>query len=266
MVKNFTKAILEKLFPDLYLELMSRRARAYSQVLERKYGCTEITHRLIERQGPVVSNGPFKGLEFPSSIFHRHISPKLIGAYEQELHHAFEEVIKHDYQEVLDVGCAEGYYAIGLAQHFPRIFVHAFDTDAWARRVVREMAELNDVNNVIVHGKCDVKWLANYLKLGSFLLCDCEGYEDVLLQPDLVPALRQCDILVELHEKSVAGVSARMKDRFKSTHVITLIRTEPRFPEQYENLAFLSEKDQELAVNELRNGEEQEWLYLRRRK
>jgi hypothetical protein len=39
--------------------------------------------------------------------------PKIIGSYECELHPAIEEIIVNNYAEVWDVGCAEGYYAVG---------------------------------------------------------------------------------------------------------------------------------------------------------
>lgn len=45
--------------------------------------------------------------------------PNLVGSYESELHLQIEQLILERPQVVIDVGCAEGYYAVGLAQRLP---------------------------------------------------------------------------------------------------------------------------------------------------
>ena len=263
MIKTLIKSILKYLFPDFYLELMSHRARADSQRKERKYGCTNITHQLIDRHGAIVQSGPFVGLQFPPSTHDRHLAHKLVGSYECELHETFNKIVKEDYQEILDIGCADGYYAVGLAQHFPNCTVHAFDTDHWARRVTEESSQLNNVDNLSVHGKCNPDWLADYLKPNTFILSDCEGYEDHLFRPSLAPTLLQCDLLIELHEDASPGVTERLVERFQDSHSASVISTRPRHPERYNQLSFLPKEDRELAVNELRAGQ-QSWLFLER--
>jgi len=127
--KDLLKKLVKLVAPEYYLELSAKRARRHSQKIEEKYGCVRITRQLIQHFGPQVQVGPFQGLEFPPSTFDRHLAPKLTGAYEQELHPVFEDIISRNYQEILDIGPADGYYAVGLAQLLPDVPVHAFDID-----------------------------------------------------------------------------------------------------------------------------------------
>jgi hypothetical protein len=53
--------------------------------------------------------------------------PKLLGCYEQELHPALNRAIDTDYGVILNIGCAEGYYPVGLARVLPTAHVIAFD-------------------------------------------------------------------------------------------------------------------------------------------
>jgi len=40
---------------------------------------------------------------------------KLLGFYEQPLQPYIEQVIQTGYPTIINIGCAEGYYAVGLA-------------------------------------------------------------------------------------------------------------------------------------------------------
>lgn len=260
-MKQLIKSALSRIAPGLYLRLSSQRARRHGQRLEREWGYTELAHRVLERNGPAVSGGPFEGLIFPASTFDRHIAPKLFGSYEAALNPLWKEVLGRQYHQVLDIGCADGYFAVGLARALPDSTIHAFDTDPWARRTVREMAEVNQVANVRVHGACGPEWLDEHLRPGAFVLCDCEGYEDVLLDPDTAPALREADLLVELHEHAAPGVTSRLLDRFRETHDAVLVDDVQRAPDDYPTSSFLPGDDRMRALNEVRT-DGQQWLYL----
>jgi protein-L-isoaspartate O-methyltransferase len=47
------------------------------------------------------------------------LAPRLIGTYEDELHPHLAEALAADPEVILDIGCAEGYYAAGLARLAP---------------------------------------------------------------------------------------------------------------------------------------------------
>ena len=60
--------------------------------------------------------------------------PKLIGSYEEEVHPIIEEIIRRRYSIVVNIGCAEGYYAVGFALRIPDAIVYAFDVDTTAQQ------------------------------------------------------------------------------------------------------------------------------------
>lgn len=88
-------------------------ARRSEYVLRRK------TMMIVkERFGDlVVKSGPFRGLQYivAESICSA-LVPKLLGSYESELHETLERLLCNDYDLVLDIGCAEGFYAVGIAK------------------------------------------------------------------------------------------------------------------------------------------------------
>jgi hypothetical protein len=180
-------------------------------------------------------------------------APKLVGSYEAEIQPVIQYVISSQSTTVVDIGCAEGYYAVGLLAAMPNATCFAFDTDPKARVLCAEMAAANHVaNRLHILGKCESHAL-NALSLdGAFVFCDCEGAEAELLDPVLVPDLRSCDILVEIHECFRPGVTKALCERFAGTHTISLINTSKRDPLRYPCLSFLGSKDRSLAVEEFR--------------
>jgi protein-L-isoaspartate O-methyltransferase len=54
---------------------------------------------------------------------------KLLGAYEHSLHDVLLKPVSRQPDPIINVGCAEGYYAVGLARLLPDATVYAFDID-----------------------------------------------------------------------------------------------------------------------------------------
>lgn len=111
-----------------------------------------------------VLNGPFKGMKYPSlSAVGSAVFAKLLGSYERELHPTLEIVLERSCSEIIDIGCAEGYYAVGLAMKFENAKVYAFDSDAEARKRCSIMAKLNGVaDRVIVDAQYTADTLVNF--------------------------------------------------------------------------------------------------------
>jgi hypothetical protein len=156
---------------------------------------------------------------------------------------------------VVNVGCGEGYYAVGLARLLPGVQVYAFDTEELARSLCAQLAALNGVaERVLVGGKCEAARLRELAGPGTLVLCDCEGGERELLRPELVPGLRQCDILVELHDAVSPGTSQAVLSRFEPTHEVTRIGHGGRDWTEHAALRDRPHLDQLLAMWEGRSG------------
>jgi hypothetical protein len=178
---------------------------------------------------PVIKNGPFKGMRYPSFVaFGSAIYPKLIGSYEYELRPLIESICASGkYSEIINVGCAEGYYAVGMAIRNPGAKVYAYDTDATARQLCGLIAKLNNVaDRVLINGECTSSTLADFrFSRKGLIICDCEGYEKKLFTADNIKFLKNCDILVETHDFIDIEISGYLRNLFSESHSITSIPT-----------------------------------------
>jgi hypothetical protein len=171
----------------------------------------------------IVREGPFSGMKYPtrqsvgSSYF-----PKLLGTYERELHVVIEEILQNTYFERINVGCGEGYYAVGIARRLAQARVYSFDTDNDAQILTKEMARLNGVDeSVHVDGVC----IPEFLRAFSFskkglIISDCEGFEKNLFSEYSIN-LSKCYFLIEVHDFIDVTVSERIKTVFYPTHFCT---------------------------------------------
>jgi hypothetical protein len=57
---------------------------------------------------------------------------------------------------------------------------------------------------------------------------DVEGAERELLNLDSVPMLRHVSLLVEIHDFIDPQISTLLRDRFRSTHTLTVYRSQER--------------------------------------
>src|SRR4051812_22639963 len=176
-IKRAVKRALTAVAPGAAPALLSAGARAHSHRLIREWGLLDLNQKLLNRLGPMVQGGPFRGMTLSSMTHAEHLGPFLLGTYEAELHPWVEQVCQRRYAQVLDVGAKFGYYAVGLARRMPDTPVVAFDTDPWARRATREMTATNRTPEVVATGFCSPRWLDRHLAPNSFILTDCEGYE-----------------------------------------------------------------------------------------
>lgn len=188
-----------------------------------------LTSQYVETFGCVVSAGPFEGvvLSVESSWGDGDLLPKLSGTYEQALWSAWSEVLGRTYSAAIDVGCAEGYYAVGMTRKLKLDNnVYAFDIDPKARQLCSRNACLNGVKDrLIIGGRCDPNSLREILVENprSFLLLDCEGGERDLLGSVSLSQLSKCDVLVECHDFLDPGVTNALKTRFEASHNICMI-------------------------------------------
>lgn len=197
-----------------------------------------------------VAAGPFAGMRLDSA-WRWCVSPCLLGIYEAEIQDWIEAVIVASPKRVIDVGCGDGYYAVGLAMRLPEVQVIAADGSETSRSTSRAMAMINGVaDRVAIRGEVSPADLQELLAPGDFVLSDCEGFEDKLLDPAAVPALRYATIIVELHDFIVSGVSDRISERFSATHRLEFRAAQLRDAMAVPLIAGLPPAQRFLAVNE----------------
>jgi hypothetical protein len=214
------------------------------------YRVAEIANKLLPDLGETVRGGPFAGMTYTGAVAEGCIVPKLLGCYEQELQSKIKTIQKCNIDAIINIGCAEGYYAVGMAHLMPGVMVHAYDTNENARQRCRELAERNGVADRVRIGQtigadgfsaCEGRHI--------LIICDIEGEEFALLNPVQAPALLEFDLLVELHPIGAETVEAFTK-QFAATHEVEIIQPAARNPEAFTELASLSPLDKSLALIE----------------
>ena len=221
-----------------------------------------LADQIIRKCGSKVMSGPFAGMEYILGAFKIDRIPMLIGCYESELHPEITALATTRYRDIIDVGCAEGYYAIGFGRMFPEARIHAFDIDPVARDLCAEMAKANRVDSrVTITDACEISSLQEIGPQRTLFFCDCEGYELDLLQPDLIPNMRYFDFIVELHDNLRHGISSMIVQRFSPSHSVRIVTAKERDSRDYPQISWLAPEDRKLAIREFRNGVQQ-WAVM----
>jgi len=189
-----------------------------------KWRHQKIANTIAARDGTVVPAGPFAGLILGRTGSEGAHAPRLLGCYEAALHPHLERLIARGFARVVNVGCADGYYAVGLARRLPLAMVHAHDRDARARELCAQAADANGVAaRVLIGGEVDHAALDALLEPGSWLVMDIEGAEMALLDPARVPRLGGATVLVECHEQRGSDHASMLAARFAPTHRVTRV-------------------------------------------
>ena len=111
-----------------------------------------LANTYVIHHGPQVMSGPFAGMHYVETASEGALMPRLLGSYESELHPHLAAFAQAGLDCVIDVGCAEGYYAVGLARMMPEITVYAFDIDPIAREACAALAQKNEVGSRVIVG------------------------------------------------------------------------------------------------------------------
>jgi hypothetical protein len=218
-----------------------------------------------------VMMGPFEGMALHlSAASNRDHLGYLLGTQEQELHPTIETIIAGNRDSVINVGAADGYYAVGFARAMPSTRIIGFETLPAHHALLWRTAEENKVaDRITLHGFCAPADLQHALKTAGtrpLVVCDIEGGEMSLLDNLAIPELNHAEILVETHDDMAPGCSSTLCQRFAETHKIISILAQPRrladFPSQkVPAVAKWMPRTAVELMNERRTSV-QEWLHL----
>ena len=230
-----------------------------------KWRSEVIANTLVARCGSEVSSGPFKGMNYGVRASEGSRAARLLGAYEASLAPVIETIVARGYDLIVDVGSAEGYYAVGLARRMPGVRVWARDANPKAQALCAALADLNgvrkqvEIGGLMAHADFDICTTAR-----TVVICDIEGAEADLLDPIRAPGLLSADILVEAHDCITPDLSRLIADRFAASHDVQLIGRkldDSGLPAWMESL---SDLDRLIALWEWRTGPTP-WLWMQRR-
>ncbi len=111
-----------------------------------------LANTYLQHHGPTIHGGLFRGMAYVTDTTEGALMPRLLGTYESELHPHLSAFVAEGVDCIVDVGCAEGYYAVGLARLAPHATIYAHDTDMAAQVACKALAARNGVADRVVVG------------------------------------------------------------------------------------------------------------------
>lgn len=240
---------MKSLLKPFYRQLRARQLDAISKSLSQKFG-------------DIVLDGPFKGLKYCKDACVTFPPSKRMGSYESELSEVVEHIVSNRYDRIVDVGSAEGYYAVGLLTRTKSSLMFAYETTAGDRDWLLKNAELNGVANRLTIGEfCTPEVLQTVIQGKTFVFSDCEGYEDTLFDLNACPLLSQTDMLIECHDDSVPGITQKLQKMFAPTHDIVNIMPKARDSSYWKYANHAPWFIRQIALSDHRSKAEG-WLFL----
>jgi hypothetical protein len=195
--------VLRRVLPTrAYREIETRAGRRQAIRWLRQRGVLDLAVKVAEYLEYTVQSGPFQGMRYTlAAVLTHHSTPNLLGTYERQLYPFLEEAaVRCD--QIIDIGSAEGYFAVGLARLTGRP-VAAFDSNGSERKMLQEMVALNQVSHLVsVSPWCSAARLVDLVsRKRALVFCDIDGGEFSLFTAEVVEALHDCDVFIELHGK-----------------------------------------------------------------
>lgn len=228
----------------------------------------ELSAELCQRFDNTVQAGNFRGMRLPDQVWWGRGDRAciLMGMYESEVQHILFAACR-ERSHFVDIGAADGFYAVGMLVSRAVSRVTAFEMSAQGRGTIRMAAQINGVEDRIqIEGTADATF---FNKLGAhdarqmIVLIDIEGAEFDLLDDTTVEQLAGAVMIIELHyEHRTDGhtLIEKLVERTRPYFTHTFFSTGPRNPNVPE-LQRLSDDCRWLACSESR-PQQMCWLLL----
>lgn len=229
-----------------------------------------ISRRIARNAEYRVKYGPFAGLRLSTTPLWGtgESGAQCLGLYEKEIQELLAEIQRERRKSVLiDVGGADGFFALGslFSGMFSRCIT--FEANAALRAGLDELAYANQIrDNIEIRGLATQDALVDAVREcggDCVVLCDIEGGEYALFESALLVAIKNIDVIIELHEfdEEMKSRCSIFVERICSERPARLIRTGGRDFSTIPEAEFLSDLERALLAAEgrMRLGK---WLYL----
>jgi hypothetical protein len=180
-------------------------------------------NKVREKTGGQIYYGPFATLNIPERLVNYLTIGEMLGTYESCLHETFNKIIALQPRHMLIVGANHGYYCAGLAYTIQPQKIIAYEMNDHLAEISNDWWKVNHLSPITIKGEATEQEFRNLDEEVDFLLCDCEGAEEYLLDPGNFHWQKKSIILVELHDFYKPGVTQRLIQRFKDTHIAEIL-------------------------------------------
>lgn len=208
----------------------------------------------------IVKYGPFKGLKLNRDTWWSvaDLGSQCLGFYEKELLDIISVISPSHYDYFIDIGAADGYYAIGMLAAKKVNHVICFEQSDTGRQAIHQNWCLNNApGHIKIHAEANalsLQGLPTQATQNALILIDIEGAEFDLLSPQVINDLKHCDIIIEIHhwvDNFIDKYTALLKCADKLFD-IDIIRPTPRNTENMPELRCYPDDNRLLLVSERR--------------
>ena len=170
----------------------------------------KINFQLASKLNFTVTNGHFKGMKLIKSPFwsHSDLGCKILGVYEHQIQNLLFSIIKtSSIKNFIDIGGADGYYAIGSLVSNQVSHCYVFEKNIKGRQSIKKSAEINQVlDRISILNEANEKTLQELLNSinckDSIILCDIEGLEYDLFNENIFNKLSNTNLIIEIHSET----------------------------------------------------------------
>ena len=229
----------------------------------------KVLNKIILEHGHQVAYGTFKGMKLSKNTYwsKNDIITHILGVYEKHVLKKIIEFSKKGNYPFIDIGAADGYFAIGMA--FSETFkkIYAFEIDEEGRRSLNRNIENNFCKDkVVVDIEANFETLKEIVdkNKSAVILIDIEGSEFDLLDDNLLQLLSNCYIVCELHPTlSTNGFEKQnmLINNAKAFFDVSIIQRESYSPNKFSELNEFTDEERLIAFGEGRENN-MNWLIL----
>ena len=183
------------------------------------YNLTKNYNNFINSIGTNIINGPFKGMKYISESVGSCHMPKILGIYENEIYPTLLNFLSNS-DLFVDIGAAEGYYAVGSAIKYPNLNVIAFEMDKTGRQYISNLKKRNNVDNVEIRKKfSNVDFFSIQKSAYNRItyLIDIEG-EEINIFSKYHNHFNNSYFIIEIHDRVSNEIESYLKRFYSNTH------------------------------------------------
>ncbi len=164
-----------------------------------------ISLELFKMLNGTVKYGPFKGLRLTHNPWwgQLDLGSQCLGLYEKEILKFIENIEDGQFTNFIDIGAADGYYAVGLLSTGKIQRSICFEkTDKGREAIFTNWKNNGAIGQLVVKAKANFESIATLTEHDlerSLILIDIEGGEFELLNNDTIHKFRYSKILLEIH-------------------------------------------------------------------
>lgn len=211
-----------------------------------------------------VMAGPFRGMTYINQSHGSSLGTKLIGTYEAELHSYIYRLVELEPDQFIDIGCAEGYYAIGFKRLSPNTQCIAYDISSEARRMCKDLAQANAIE-ISINAEFQKSDFNKCNNKCTVIMADIEGFESELFTKESIHLTENTHFLIEYHSHKTDVTLQDFIRRFETSHIVEVIQNIPpkERPLRIKTPFFLDYQTMSTLLNERRRVDQMEWIYAR---